>query len=303
MDQVERPLPFLEKNAEEQKAWMMSEYGDLAQVKEDGLTFANKTAQWIAYDRMLETDRADGLFKDPLAKHFVGEYGKRCSDCFALGGKGSFFTEALGLNGFVNYHAARTKLISDRITAWVAATEGKKQVLNLGAGMDTRAFWDESLKGIDAYVEVDAKPVNDHKETAFNKIKEAGKLPEPHAKRQVISLDFDQESTADIPKHGVDFSAPTLWLLEGLVMYLTAEANEKMYNELSDLSAPGSHVILNFLNDGQAHHGALFARKLLEEKSWTVVDELMFGDAKFNYGKYPQGAEPSKMAGFVFLKK
>ena len=70
--------------ADEKQAAGMKEYMALQAVGEDGLTFANKTAQWIAFERQFESEKPKGerLFNDCLAKHFVGDYGKRVSDAF-----------------------------------------------------------------------------------------------------------------------------------------------------------------------------------------------------------------------------
>jgi len=119
----------------------MKEYGELQEVGDDGLTWANKTAQWIAYERMLESERPDALFNDPIAKYFAGDHGKRCSDTFSSMAGTHMFTD-IGSEGFIQYHASRTKLISDHISKWISTTDGTKQVLNMGAGMDTRCYWD-----------------------------------------------------------------------------------------------------------------------------------------------------------------
>ena len=74
----------------------------------------------------------------------------------------------------VRYTAARTKLINDHLNSWVTkmATEGKKcQVACLGAGMDTRAFFMESLAKVEKYTEVDVQSINDFK---TKKIAESG---------------------------------------------------------------------------------------------------------------------------------
>ena len=103
---------------------------------------------------MLESKRDDRLFNDHLAEHFVGQKGEKTS---------RFLNEALGKatgvpNVHLGYTAARTRLINDKLEAWINKTEEKgvkMQVANLGAGVDTRAFWLESLKRVERYIEVD----------------------------------------------------------------------------------------------------------------------------------------------------
>ena len=50
------------------------------------------------------------------------------------------------------------------------------QVTNLGAGVDTRAFWLESLRKVERYVEVDVETVNTFKANKLNEIEAAEPL-------------------------------------------------------------------------------------------------------------------------------
>lgn len=61
-------------------------------------------------------------------------------------------------------------------------------------------------------------------------------------------MDFGKESTKDLPNHGFDKTVVTGWLLEGLIMYLDEASVESIYTEVSELAAPGSYMILNFIN-------------------------------------------------------
>ena len=111
---------------------------------------------------MLESKREDRFFNDHLAEHFVGERGERIS---------KFINESLGAhfqipNVHIAYTACRTKLINDHIDKWVATTEAagsKMQVTNLGCGVDTRAYWLDSLQKVERYVEVDVESINNFK--------------------------------------------------------------------------------------------------------------------------------------------
>jgi len=80
-----------------------------------------------------------------LAKYFTGgDDGKRVSDMMAYSLKGMFDPDdkvGLKYEGHVLYTAARTMLINDFASKWIKSTSGQKQVLNMGAGVDTRAYW------------------------------------------------------------------------------------------------------------------------------------------------------------------
>merc|ERR1719419_992502 len=180
--------------------------------------------------------------------------------------------EGLHFEGHIQYTAARTRLISDRVKEFLdsSAEADSPQVLNLGAGLDTRAFWDDGLKGCSLYLEVDSAEVNKYKNGVLHRLKTEGALPDPQCKRNVVSMDFKKETIRDLPSKGSQFEAtePTCWILEGLIMYLSAEDNITLLTELSKLSASGSLLILNFLAnapscDPDAHD------LLLGEKGWA----------------------------------
>ena len=152
----------------------------------DGIYYTASTAQAIAYERMLESNREDALFKDPLAKHLVGERGEKVSEII------NFWISSYCLptckDIHIRYTAARTHLINQHMTAWVTkmVEKGQKvQIASLGAGMDTRAYWVEGLKQVERYVEVDVKEMNDLK---TKKLAESD--AKPFCERQVISMDF-----------------------------------------------------------------------------------------------------------------
>ena len=286
----------------------MAEYGELAKVGEDGLDFTGKTALWMAYERQLESEKPEGerLFYDHLAKHFTGGgVGKRMSDTMTYGLKAIFDATGdigLGNEGHVNCTAARTQLINDKTATWLQATDGEKQVLNLGAGVDTRAYWMDTLKDCNLYLEVDTKAVSDSKQKVLDELKAKGELNDPICERKVIALDFSKESTKDLPNHRFNQDVPTCWILEGLVMYLKKEDNEKLMEELSALSAPGSYAILNFMAANPAcKPDELDA--VITAQGWTKEETTYFGDKDFNYGRYPEGKDSNLMFGFSFYKK
>jgi len=99
---------------------------------------------------------------------------------------------------------------------------------------------------------VDTDPIIKAKTKILDQLRIENKITVPICKREVISMDFTKESTKDLPNHGFDKEMPTCWILEGLVMYLKKEDNQKLLEELSDLSAAGSYVIINFLANNPA---------------------------------------------------
>ena len=121
-------------------------------------------------------------------------------------------------------------------------------------------------------------------------------------------MDFSTESVKDLPtkcNEGTkcfNSEIPTCWILEGLVMYLSKEANTDMLKELSGISAKDSYLMINFMasNPGCVpdEHDAI-----MKELGWEREQRLFFGDEGFNYGRYPQDKEPNTQFGFGFYVK
>lgn len=84
------------------------------------------TALWVAMYRAFESERSDALFHDPYARRMAGERGSQIVREIPFG-------QAIGWLMVV-----RTVLMDEIILRCVA--QGARCVVNLGAGLDTRAF-------------------------------------------------------------------------------------------------------------------------------------------------------------------
>jgi methyltransferase (TIGR00027 family) len=68
---------------------------------------------------------------------------------------------------------------------------------------------------------------------------------------------------------GFDPARPTAWLAEGLLMYLPAEAQDRLFEQISELSAPGSRVSAEAVR----HHDE--ERRAQMRQRWEkMADEL-----------------------------
>ncbi|HXQ35706.1 MAG TPA: class I SAM-dependent methyltransferase, partial [Anaerolineales bacterium] len=84
------------------------------------------TAFWIAHFRAVETERADALFRDPLAGVLAGDRGEKIARAMPM-------PQVTGWSV-----AIRTCIIDDYIRR--APEQGVDTILNLGAGLDTRPY-------------------------------------------------------------------------------------------------------------------------------------------------------------------
>jgi methyltransferase (TIGR00027 family) len=57
-----------------------------------------------------------------------------------------------------------------------------------------------------------------------------------------VPIDLRYDWPAALREAGFDPSAPTAWLAEGLLMYLPADAQDGLFDRVTELSAPGSRV-------------------------------------------------------------
>ena len=57
-----------------------------------------------------------------------------------------------------------------------------------------------------------------------------------------MAIDLRQDWPNALREAGFDVDAPTAWLAEGLLMYLPSDAQDRLFEQITTLSAPGSRV-------------------------------------------------------------
>src|SRR6185437_13564712 len=70
---------------------------------------------------------------------------------------------------------------------------------------------------------------------------------EPTATRRTVPIDLRGDWPAALRAAGLDTSAPTAWLAEGLLIYLPPDAQDRLFDNITALSAPGSTVATEFV--------------------------------------------------------
>jgi methyltransferase (TIGR00027 family) len=146
------------------------------------------------------------------------------------------------LRRFAVYMQLRTRVIDDDVAAF--ATAGGRQLVLLGAGFDCRAWRLAALAGATVY-EVD-HPATQAKKRAIM----AG---EPTPARVVfVPWDFEHEPLSELPARlkaeGHDDRAPTMTILEGVVMYLTEPALDTTFACIASYSARGSPLAMTYMD-------------------------------------------------------
>ena len=188
------------------------------------LSFIQLTALMPAYGRSLESIRDQPMFADPFAAMFL-QAASEHSDVTA-----GFPAPVL------EYFAVRTKFFDE--TLLKAVRSGCRQVVLLAAGLDARAFrlpWPEGTK----VFEVDLKPMLTFKDRVLVS-------QPPQCTRVTVSADLREDWLSALAGAGLDTSLPTVWLVEGLLFYLTSEEADRLLTAIP--RAAGSCLTLEHVN-------------------------------------------------------
>jgi O-methyltransferase involved in polyketide biosynthesis len=117
-------------------------------------------------------------------------------------------------------------------------------------GDDARAYRMAGLHDLEVF-EVDQQTTFDVKEPL---LKEEAVLV---ASRAVVPTEFTEQGRwgRDLQDKGFNASVPTVWLLEGLLMYLTLDDTQNLMREVGRLSAAGSAIFHDACSANYVAHG------------------------------------------------
>ncbi len=133
----------------------------------------------------------------------------------------------------------RTKYFDDYLLAAVGT--GVRQVVILASGLDSRAYRLDWPCGTVVY-EIDQPQVIEFKTTT---LAELGATPT--ATRRTVAIDLRADWPAALRAAGLDVDAPTAWLAEGLLIYLPSEAQDRLFDNITALSVPGSTIATEYV--------------------------------------------------------
>jgi methyltransferase (TIGR00027 family) len=203
------------------------------------------TALSVAAARAVETGSDDPLIRDPFAYLLVSTAGQpweRLASSLEWIGDDDHGRRAHRLA--IDYQAVRTHYFDSYFADAVAA--GIRQMVILAAGLDSRAFRLEWPAGTLVY-EIDQPQVVAYKTST---LESAGAAPT--AERRTVQVDLRDDWAAALTAAGFDAGQPTAWLAEGLLPYLPAEAQDRLFEIVTGLSAPGSRVAVEAFTLGTA---------------------------------------------------
>jgi methyltransferase (TIGR00027 family) len=202
------------------------------------------TATMVAAARALASEDTDPIISDPFAAPLVRAVG---IDFFTRVVDGDIEPGDAGVDGTAELQtetdslAVRTRFFDEFFTD--AAAAGIEQSVILAAGLDSRAYRLNWPAGSIVY-EVDQPQV-----VAFKTETMASLGAEPTAQRRTVSIDLRDDWPAALRDSGFDDTKPSAWSAEGLLMYLPPEAQDRLFDYITALSAPGSQIATEYHPD------------------------------------------------------
>jgi methyltransferase (TIGR00027 family) len=188
-----------------------------------------KTSLLTAAMRAVESQRTDQqgrLFSDPYADLLAGSEGY------------NLLQKAIAASGNQPSIAIRTFFIDQKISQ--ALQGGVRQIVMLASGMDTRAYRFSFPKGVRIF-ELDRAEVLDYKQTKLYNV-------QPQCERHAIPVDLRKDWQGKLIHAGFKQGEQTLWLVEGLLMYLDGQQVELLLNRINDLARANDILLFDVLS-------------------------------------------------------
>ncbi|OBI24397.1 class I SAM-dependent methyltransferase [Mycobacterium sp. E2238] len=201
------------------------------------------TATMVAAARAVATRADRPLINDPFAEPLVRAVGVDLLTRLATGemnpdelndAHDGATGSAGAMSRMADNMAVRTKFFDEFFLD--ATRAGIKQAVILASGLDARAYRLAWPAGTVVY-EVDQPQVIDFKSRTLADLGAA-----PTADRRVVAVDLRDDWPAALRAAGFDPAQPTAWSAEGLLGYLPPEAQDRLLDTITELSAPGSRL-------------------------------------------------------------
>lgn len=150
--------------------------------------------------------------------------------------------------GLVDHNVLRTEAIDAHLIRALQA--GTRQLVILGAGLDARAWRLDALRGKTVF-EVDHPATQEYK---LRRIAEET----PPTDIRYVSVDFERERFSEsLRRAGFVPAEPSVWIWEGVAMYLPREAVSDTLDQITSLGSAGSVLAMTYRVPGRLPLGAV----------------------------------------------
>jgi len=237
----------------------------------DIATSVGSTAVMVAAARAAETVRPDRLISDPYAQILVAGAGtgiwEQMLDDEVPARLAAVDEEAAAIFEYMrSYQGVRTHFFDAFFAD--AVTSGVRQIVILASGLDSRAYRIDWPAGTVVY-EIDQPKVLEYKAATL-----AAHGVQPSALRYEVPIDLRQDWPSALRAAGFDPTLPTAWLAEGLLMYLPAAAQDRLFEQVTALSAAGSRISVE-----TAGRHAPERREEMRQRFERIADQLGMQEA------------------------
>ena len=202
------------------------------------------TATMVATSRALASQGPEPLLDDPFAAPLVRAVGLTPFVRILDGELSLEDDPMLNRKTRTEQMAVRTRFFDSYFTS--ATEAGVRQAVILASGLDTRAYRLAWPAGTVVY-EIDQPQVIEFKTRTL-----ADLGATPTAELRTIAIDLRDDWPAALRAGGFDVDQPTAWSAEGLLPYLPSEAQDRLFDNITALSAPGSQLATEHINDPAA---------------------------------------------------
>ncbi|UXA04682.1 class I SAM-dependent methyltransferase [Mycobacterium sp. SMC-2] len=232
------------------------------------------TALLVAAWRALHGLSPRPLVRDEYAKVFIAA----SHDPYLVGTLANPGTSE-DQTAFPRLYGVQTRFFDDFFDA--AGAAGIRQAVIIAAGLDSRAYRLEWPPGTTVF-EVDLPKVLEFKARVLS---EQG--AQPKARRVGVAADLRTDWSRALEAAGFDVERPSAWSVEGVLPYLTDEAQNTLFTRISGLSAPGSRIAIGAL-------GSRLDRDRLEALETAHPGVNVSGTVDFSALTYEPQTDPAE---------
>jgi methyltransferase (TIGR00027 family) len=212
------------------------EFGSLRSEDDhwDIVSSVGYTALLVAGWRAVHALSPQPLVRDEYAKYFIAA----SQDPYLAGVLANPGTSE-DETAFPRLYGVQTRFFDDFFNA--AGEAGIRQAVIIAAGLDSRAYRLDWPHGTTVF-EVDLPKVLEFKARVLG---QQGATPK--ARRSEVAADLRTDWPTELKGAGFDPQSPSAWSVEGILPYLTDDAQSQLFSRISELSAPGSRVAVGAL--------------------------------------------------------
>jgi methyltransferase (TIGR00027 family) len=251
----------------------------------DLATSVGATATMVASGRARASRAENALIEDRFAEPLVRAVG---IDFFTRWANGELDSVEIdiagapwGMQRMTDVQAARTRYI-DAFFADATDAAGIRQVVILASGLDARGYRTAWPPGMTVF-EIDQPQVIEFKTATMAELG-----AEPTADVRAVPIDLRHDWPSALRKAGFDTERPAAWAAEGLLGFLPADAQDRLLDNITALSADGSRLVAEVFLNSSANQQALNAaiHKWREHGLDVEIDNLGFPGERNDVATY-----------------